>query len=163
MKSMKKSIIMTATALLLSVSIAAQTNDPVQNQTKVQNKEQNKEQTMTKAQQQEKVMYQQGNMTKTKAQNKAAVKESKEKKVKTKTKKANHGQTVSETARNTESGSGKGEIVSEQAKLQGETQQARIKNQVSAKNQSANTGARPANAMQQNRTGAAKGSGAGRK
>src|SRR4030042_3539775 len=103
MNSMKRLIIMTATALLISAGIAAQTTDPVQNQTKTQNKEQNKkrnkEQTMTK------------------------------------TKKANHGQTVSETARTTESGEGKGEIVSEQAKLQGETQQARIKNQTSAKNQ----------------------------
>ena len=124
---MKRLIIMTATALLISAGIAAQTNDPVQNQTKVQNKDRNKEQTMTK------------------------------------TKKANHGQTVSETARTTESGEGKGEIVSEQAKLQGETQQARIKNQTSAKNQTGNTGARPANAMQQNKVNAAKGSGAGRK
>jgi hypothetical protein len=163
MNTMKKSIIMTATALFLSVSIAAQTNDPVQNQTRIQNKDQNKEQTMNKTRQQEQVTDQQGYMTRTKTQNKAAVKEGKEKKVKTKTKKANHGQTVSETARNTESGTGKGEIVSEQAKLQGETRQARIKNQTSARNQSANTGARPANAMQQNRAGAAKGSGAGRK
>src|SRR4030043_217575 len=121
MNSMKRLIIMTATALLISAGIAAQTTDPVQNQTKTRNKEQNKEQTMTK------------------------------------TKKANHGQTVSETARNTESGEGKGEIVSEQAKLQGETRQARIKNQTSAKNQTGNTGARPANAMQQNKVNAAKG------
>lgn len=122
---MKKSIIMTVVALLISAGITAQTTDPVQYQNKVQKKEQTKEQK--------------------------------------KTMKANHGQTVSETAQNTESGPGKGQIVSEQAKLQGETQQARIKNQTSAKNQAANKGARPANSMQQNKVNAAKGKGAGRK
>lgn len=107
---MKKSIIMAATALLISVSIAAQTNDPVKNQTK--------------------------------------------------TKKANHGQTVSQTARNAESGEGKGEIVSSQAKNQGEIQKVQAKTRTSAKKQGS---ARPANAMQQNKGAAAKGSAAGRK
>lgn len=148
---MKKSIIMTAAALLISAGIAAQTNVPAQNQNKEQNQVRTQEQTMTMTKNQ------------TKTQTKAAVKEGKEKKVKTKVKKANQGLNVSETARNTEPGEGKGEIVSEQAKLKGETQQARIKNQTSAKNQSANTGARPSNAMQQNKVNAAKGSGAGRK
>ena len=146
---MKKSIILTAIALLISAGITAQSNVQTQDQKKIQNKDQNQEQS--------------GTMTQTQTKNKTAVKEGKEKKVKTKTKKANHGQAVSETARNTESGEGKGEIVSEQAKLQGETQQSQMKVQTSAKKQTANKGARPANSMQQNKVNAAKGTGAGRK
>lgn len=50
----------------------------------------------------------------------------------------NHGQAVSQTAKTTESGPGKGEIVSQQAKTQGETKQAENAERVSAKNQKGN-------------------------
>lgn len=65
--------------------------------------------------------------------------------VKTKTqqteqvKQDNHGQAVSQTAKTTESGPGKGEIVSQQAKTQSEAKKAEKEEKASAKNQKGNT------------------------
>ena len=52
----------------------------------------------------------------------------------------NHGQAVSETARNTESGKGKGQIVSARARTMGESHQARNMHMNSARNRSGFSG-----------------------
>lgn len=49
----------------------------------------------------------------------------------------NHGEAVSEIAKNTDPGPGKGEIVREQAKLKGDAQQARLREKRSARNNTA--------------------------
>lgn len=72
-----------------------------------------------------------------------------------------HGETVSSVAKNTESGPGKGEMVSQEARTRGENQKMRERENVSARNQS--MGAR-GNAMQRNSNmRMQKGPGTGRK
>lgn len=86
-------------------------------------------------------------------------------------KSTNHGQTVSDVAKNTESGPGKGEIVSATAKTNGESNQQDNqdkkdkkdkKDKSSAKNKSTNAGAR-AKSQQHNVARMSNGKGPGRK
>ena len=132
---------MTALALLISASIAAQ------------NVNQNQEQKQTQAREQ----VQDGSGIQTRSQ---TGEEKKMLKARKKVQKANHGQTVSETAKSLESGPGKGQVVSTQARNKGEIPQVNEKN--SAKNQNANKGAR-GNPAQQNKIKTSAGAGPGRK
>jgi len=163
---MKILVIITALALIISASTTAQVAKQSQQQsqkqtsTQVQTHTQDQLQTQDRVQKQERVQKLSGvhtlSRTKVSKEERKMIKDQKigEKKV-------NHGQVVSETAKSTESGPGKGEVVSSQAKTQGQAQQARIRENISAKNQSINQSAR-GNIMQ-NRIRVPSRGGAGRK
>jgi hypothetical protein len=161
---MKRSILMTAIALMISAGITAQVTTQTRQQSQAQTATQAQaqaqthepEQMLDRVRDQERLKDGIGPQAKlTKEQKKMMKAQKKE------LKKANHGQVVSETERAAQSGPGKGEIVSTQARNKGQIQQARIKENNSAKNQSANKGAR-GNAVQ-SRAWVPVRSGAGRK
>jgi hypothetical protein len=169
---MKRSILISAIALIISAGITAQVTTQNQQQDKVQagnqlqTQNQSQEQPQVQIREQSRLQDGSGLQTRTQTRDNAAKEEKKMLKAQKKAQKmaqknANHGRMVSETARNTESGPGKGEIVSIQARNKGQVQQARIKTNNSAMNQAANQGAR-GNGMQ-TRVRIPAGSGAGRK
>ena len=89
------------------------------------------------------------------------IQERKQERIHSRNEAALQGETVSSVAKNTESGSGKGEIVRQEARNKGENQKMRDRENISARNQS--MGAR-GNAMQRNSNmRMQKGPGAGRK
>ena len=122
---MKRSFILIA-SLLITAVIAAQEVVPVQE------KSQNK--TNARVQQREQSQKQDG--TGDQEQVRKREKLSNQEKVK----QNNHGQAVSQTAKSTESGSGKGAAVRQQARTQGESLQSENGEKVSAKNQSGTQG-----------------------
>lgn len=117
---MKRSIFLIAIALMISTGIMAQNTDQSQpqsqNNTQVQSQSQNQKQ----------------------SRNQTKVQDGKQVKDQTRNEASEHGQAVSSTAKNTDPGTGKGKIVSQQAKSRGETQKARIHENNSAKNKNAN-------------------------
>ncbi len=132
---MKKEVLIGAFALLISAGVSAQ--EPVQTQTMSKRQQKTEARTQTKAQKQIHKTDQSGDPIMTQ----------------TKTRTQNHGAVVSETARRTQSGPGKGEVVSTQARMKGESQKARVKTNNPAK----------AGSGMGNRPAAAPGKGAGRK
>lgn len=124
---MKKEILIGAFALLISAGVSAQ--EPVQTQTRTQTQDQTMTQTMTKKQQRLEAKAQ------ARAQKQARKMDQSGDPImsQTQTRTQNHGAVVSETARGTQSGPGKGEVVSTQARNKGESQQARVKANNSAK------------------------------
>lgn len=132
---MKKSIFLSVMALIISVGITAQTanrnrtqaeqNNPTQAQAQVRNQEQ----VMTKEQIKEQARFQKSivkeEKKQAKMQRKIAKQEMKQARIEAKNGTSNHGTAVRETARNTESGPGKGEAVSSQAKNKSTIKQAK--------------------------------------
>ncbi|MBN2863295.1 MAG: hypothetical protein JXN62_09055 [Bacteroidales bacterium] len=116
---MKKGILLSAIVFLLSLGISAQVADQTQAKTKKQLRIEAREQ--AKVQKQVQAMEQSGDPIMSQTQ----------------TRTQNHGAMVSETATQTQSGSGKGEMVREQAKLKGEAQKARVKTNNTAKTKNA--------------------------
>jgi tRNA G10 N-methylase Trm11 len=120
---MKRIIILGALAVLVCAGADAQTmtqsrienKAAVQTQQKVQNQNKDQLQGMTREQMKEQARIQ-------KQEAKAGKREAK---VQTRNQKANQGTAVSGTARNTESGPGKGEAISTQAKTTNEVKQAK--------------------------------------
>lgn len=136
---MKKEILVGAIALLISAGVMAQSTEPVQEQVKT------KKQLRIEARQHAKVQEQtqSGDPIMTRTQ----------------TRTQNHGAAVSETAKQaqTQTQGGVGEVVMEQAKLQGETQKSMKQAKTSTKNKGA------AKSIRTNRPATVKGTGAGRK
>jgi len=157
---------MTAIALMLcagvSAQVAAQTQQQsqTQTQTQAQTQTQDQQQTQDRVRDQERLKDGSGKQASLSKEEKNRIK-AERKAQKMAQKKETHGRVVSETARSTEPGPGKGEVVRTQARTQGQAQQARTKENNSVKNQPAIKGAR-GNAGQ-NRTGAPARGGAGRK
>jgi len=128
---MKKEIFLGAIALLISAGVMAQTTEPIQTQTKT--KKQLRIEARQQAQVQEQVQSGDPIMTKKQTRTSDQKKEKVQEQVQSgdpimtqdKTRKQNHGAVVSETARQTPSGEGKGQIVSEQARMQGEAKRSR--------------------------------------
>jgi|MudIll2142460700_1097286.scaffolds.fasta_scaffold1121104_1 hypothetical protein len=112
---MKRSIFVTAIALMISAGITAQVTTQQQSQAQRQEK-----QTQVRVRDQEKLKDGSGPQAKLSKEEKKMMKEQR-KAQKRAQKKANHGRMVSETARSTESGPGKGEVVSTQARTQGQS------------------------------------------
>lgn len=129
---MKRTIFLSVLALTISAGITAQ--EPEQTQS------QDRSQVQTQVRDQERVETGQGIMAQNQTRTKISKQEKQMLKAQKKADKSNHGQTVSQTARSTPSGQGKGEVVSTQAKIQGESRQADIKTRTSAKNQSSARG-----------------------
>ncbi len=128
---MKRLIIITALALIYCAITTAQ----VTKQSQQQSLKQTSIQTLDQVQKQDRIQDGSGLLT----HSKTKVSREERKLMKTKkiaVRKANHGKVVSETAKSTEPGPGKGEVVSAQAKTRGQAQQIRIKENNSAKNQS---------------------------
>jgi hypothetical protein len=149
MKTMKKSIFLTAVAIFCSAAIMAQTTGTVQTKRQIRNQTRTEVQNQTQTQTQVQTEVQ--TQTQTRQQERIH-----------QTDASAQGQNVSTTAQGTESGRGKGEIVSQQARTRGEGQRARTK--TGARNQSAgqNAGAR-GSSVQRNNMRMTGGSGAGRK
>ncbi len=156
---MKKEILIGAIALLISVGVTAQTTEPVQEQLKT------KKQLRIEAKQQAKVQdqTQSGDPIMTKAQTRT--RDQKREKVQdqtqsgdpimtqTRTRTENHGAVVSETARQTPGGEGKGAVVSQQARMRGEAQRSAKQAKKTNKNQGA------AKSVRTNRPATVKGAG----
>jgi hypothetical protein len=134
---MKKEILFGAIALLISAGVMAQTTEPVQTQTKT------KKQLRIEARQQKQVQeqVQSGDPIMTQ----------------TGTRTENHGAVVSETAKQVPGGEGKGQIVSEQARMKGEAQKSMKEAKKASKNKS------KAKSVRSNRPAVGKGTGAGRR
>ncbi len=124
---MKKEILIGAFALLISVGVSAQ--EPVQTQTQ----DQTMTQTMTKKQQRIEAKAQARAQKQAQKQARKMDQSGDPIMTQTQTRTQNHGAVVSETARGTQSGPGKGQAVSTQARNKGESQQARVKTNNSAK------------------------------
>lgn len=160
---MKKEILFGAIALLISVGVTAQTTEPIQTQTKT--KKQLRIEARQQAQVQEQVQSGDPIMTKTQTRTRDQKKEKVQEQVQsgdpimtqTQTRTQNHGAVVSGTAKQAQIGEGKGEMVREQAKMQGEAQ----KSMKQAKTATKNNGA--AKSVRTNRPATVKGTGAGRK
>ena len=164
---MKKEILVGAIALLIGVGVMAQSTEPVQEQVKT--KKQLRIDTRQQAKVQEQTRSGDPIMTQTQTQAQTRTRDQKKEQVQeqtqsgdpimTQTRTQNHGAAVSETAKQaqTQTQGGVGEVVREQAKLQGETQ----KSMKQAKNSTKNKGA--AKSVRTNRPATVKGTGAGRK
>ena len=158
-KKMKKEILLGAIALLLSAGVMAQTTDPVQTQTNT------KKQLRIEARQQAKVQEQTQSgdpimtQTRTRDQKRDQVQEQTQSgdPIMTQTRTRNHGDAVSETAKQTPGGEGKGAIVSEQARMKGEAQKSMKQAKKANKNQGV------AKRVRTNRPAPVQGTGAGRK
>lgn len=160
---MKKEILIGAIALLLGAGVTAQTTEPVQTQTKT--RKQLKTETRQQAQVQDQT--QSGDPIMTNAQTRT--RDQKKEKVRnqtgsgdpimtqTRTRAENHGAAVSETARQTPGGEGKGAIVSQQARTNGEARRAARQAKKLNKNQGA------VKSVRTNRPATGKSTGAGRK
>lgn len=160
---MKKEILLGAMALLISTGVMAQTTEPVQTQTKT------KKQLRIEAKQQAKVQDQTQSGDPIMIKDQKRTRDQKREKIqdqtqsgdpimtRDQTRQETHGAVVSETARQTPGGEGKGQIVSEQARRNGEAKRAAKdagkikKNKVAAKN------------VRTNRPATVKGTGAGRR
>lgn len=157
---MKRTIILTSAALLISAGVTAQNLNQVRSQSRAGEQTQTQEQIMlqtqeqaqtqtqaqTQAQTREQVRIQ--NMTNAQEQPRNARKilRQERKQLKLHNEAAEHGQAVRERARTSASGPGKGEAVSQQARIKGETQQVRIRQETRAlsgaapRNQGVNAG-----------------------
>jgi len=116
---MKRSIIMTVIAVMISAGITAQVTTRQQSQTQTQEQQQ----TQDKVRKQDRIEDGSGPKVKLSKEERKMIK-AERKAQKMAQKKAKHGRIVSETARSTQPGPGKGEVVSTQAKTQGQSQQA---------------------------------------
>lgn len=132
---MKKGILISAIALLISAGVSAQEVTGTQVKTKSQQRIEARQQ--ARAEKRIQAMEQSGDpiMTRSRA------------------KRQNQGAVVSETARGTQSGQGQGQAVSTQARMKGESQKARVKSNNAAR----------ANKNNVNRPAVAPGKGAGRR
>lgn len=137
---MKRSIIITAAALMISAGISAQVSDQIQQQT-------TNDRLQIRDQDRDHLRLHDGSGSQNQENSNLLREERRilrdqERVQKMAQKKENHGRMVSELAKGTESGPGKGETVSSQAKARGMFQQARIKENYSAQSRSAFQGAR---------------------
>jgi hypothetical protein len=147
---MKRSIFLTAIALMISAGIMAQSTNQVQ----TQNENRTRTQVQTQVQNATQVQSQTQNQTQVQNQDQSGTLDQTRTRSQLRKDAAETGQTVRARARNTESGPGKGAAVSQQAKVRGETQQARKATQ----NSSARSRAVQRNAMRMSR-----GTGSGRR
>ena len=138
---MKKEILFGAIALLISAGVMAQTSDPVQAQTKTKKQLRIEARQQKQAREQVQEQVQSGDPIMTQTQ----------------TRTQNHGAAVSETAKQVPGGEGKGQIVSEQARMKGEAQKSMKQAKTAKKNQGA------AKSVRTNRPATVKGTGAGRR
>jgi len=122
---MKRTIIFTAMALMISAGVMAQSQNQVRTQVRNETQAQTQEQTQTQTQEQVRVQ----NMTNAqeRPRNANRILRQERKQLKIHNEAAEAGQAVRQRARTTASGPGKGEAVSQQARIKGETQQARIR------------------------------------
>lgn len=150
---MKKEILLSALALLISAGVMAQTSEPLQTQTKT------KKQLRIEAKQQINVQDQTQSgdpiMTKTQTRTKTQTKQQ----VQDQTQSGDPimTQTQTRTQLKDGSGEGQGDMVREQAKLQGEAQKSMKQAKTATKNKGA------AKSVRTNRPATVKGTGAGRK
>jgi len=152
---MKKEILLGAIALLISVGVTAQTSEPLRTQTKT------KKQIRIEARQQAKVQDQTKSgdpimnkaQTRTQSQVQEKVQSGDPIMTQSQTMTQNHGETVSETAKQAQSGS----VVKEQARLKGDAQKSVKKAKTSTKNNGS------ARSIKTNRPATVKGTGTGRK
>lgn len=143
---MKSPIISTVLALMISAGITSQVTAQTEQQNRKHSevkaqRQAREQQTQDQVQKHEKIRQE----DKLRVQTKTRTPREERKLLKAQKmaqKKANHGLVVREIAKTTESGKGKGETVSTTAKTRGELQHARIKSNISAKNQLALKGAR---------------------
>lgn len=150
MKIMKKSILLTGLALMLSAALMAQAQTRAQSGTR--NQQQVQVQSQEQVQNQPQVQSQDRLRNQTQDQRRQRIQDP-----------STHGQQVSETARTTESGPGKGEVVKEVAKNQGEAQQLQNQNKISAKNQKGNINRNARSNTARNAMKVQKSAGTGRK
>lgn len=141
---MKKIIFFSVVMVLLSVGLMAQTTEKVQNRT----------QSHARTQVQE--------MKESDSQDNTKMRTRKQERINDRNEAASHGENVSTLAKETESGPGKGEIVSEAAKTQGEAQKMGEKTSAGNRSANRNTGAR-GSVLHRNNTRIQKGHVAGRK
>ena len=113
---MKKEILFGAIALLISAGVMAQTAEPVQTQSKSKKQQRIEARQQAQAQEQEQVRSGDPIMTQTQ------------------TRTQNHGTAVSETAKEIPGGEGKGQIVSEQARMKGDAQKSMKQAKKASKN-----------------------------
>lgn len=162
---MKKEILLGAMALLISTGVMAQTTEPVQTQTKT------KKQLRIEAKQQAKVQDQTQSGDPIMIKDQKRTRDQKRGKIqdqtqsgdpimtRDRTRQETHGAAVSETAKQaqTQNQGGVGEMVREQARLQGEAQKSMKQAKTATKNKGA------AKAVRTNRPATVKGTGAGRR
>lgn len=162
---MKKEFLLGAFALMISAGVIAQATEPVQTQTKTKKQLRIEARQQAKAQEQ----VQSGDPIMKKDQTRA--RDQKREKIqdqtqsgdpimtKTQTRKQNHGAAVSETAKQAQAQTegGVGEIVREQARLQGEAQKSMKQAKTSTKNKGA------AKSVRTNRPATVRGTGSGRR
>ena len=106
-------------ALMISAGVMAQSQNQVRTQTS--------NETQTQVQTQEQVMVQNMTNAQERPRNANRILRQERKQLKIHNEAAEAGQAVRQRARTTASGPGKGEAVSQQARIKGETQQARIR------------------------------------
>ncbi len=158
MKNMKRTIVLTAMALLISAAVAAQSTNQAGNQ--AGNEARINAQTQAQVHAEEGMAIQE----QARSMDRMSRQERKQARAELRNEAALHGQTVSEVARTTESGRGKGEAVSQQARVKGETQQVRVRQETRALNGAAqrNQGV-SASQMQRGNMNMTKRPGSGRK
>jgi hypothetical protein len=123
---MKKSIFLSVIALVISAGITAQTAS--RNRAQAEQKVQTQTQAQVQTQEQLQVMTKEQIKEQARIQKKIAKEEKKQARIEAKNGASTHGTAVSETARNTESGPGKGEVVSTQAKTKSSMKSAKPDN-----------------------------------
>ena len=139
---MKKEILFGAIALLISAGVMAQTAEPVQTQSKSKKQQRIEARQQAQAQEQEQVRSGDPIMTQTQTRTKGQKKEQAQEQVRsgdpimtqTQTRTQNHGTAVSETAKEIPGGEGKGQIVSEQARMKGDAQKSMKQAKKASKN-----------------------------